>query len=284
MLLKTLAYLYCSPHLEEHTRMFTFLNQRKGVPLNNFIGDMIANNLLFLHAFSGCDTTSAPYSMGKMKFITTFEKNPELASGIALFLKEKVDLTLLSAVGERFFIALYGGDKKDATLDDLRYKRFAKSVTRNHFNLCSLPPTQDSARMHTYRVYHQVQTWLGRYNDPEEWGWKKTSRMFMPVQNTKPPAPPELLKLIFCRCKGNCGAACGCRKSGLKCSTVCENCSGETCSNVMEISKLIVEDDMEDELPTLTPLHSAIIPQQIEKYPVIDHEPQPGPSKRPRME
>ncbi|GBP62239.1 hypothetical protein EVAR_44647_1 [Eumeta japonica] len=35
-------------------------------------GDVIANNLLFLHAFSGCDTTSAPYNIGKMKLEETF--------------------------------------------------------------------------------------------------------------------------------------------------------------------------------------------------------------------
>ncbi|CAH2095554.1 unnamed protein product [Euphydryas editha] len=81
----------------------------------------------------------------------------------------------------------------------------------------------------------------------------------MPVQNSKPPAPPELLKLIFCNCKGNCGAMCGCRKAGLKCSAVCFHCSGETCSNVMGLSELINE-DFDDEPPTLTPLPSPVLP------------------------
>lgn len=43
-------------------------------------GDVIADNLLFLHAFSGCDTTSAAYNMDKLKFLITLEKHPELAS------------------------------------------------------------------------------------------------------------------------------------------------------------------------------------------------------------
>ena len=82
--------------------------------------------MLFLHAFSGCDTISAAYNMGKLKFIKIMEKHPELAGGTALFLSEKVDSSLLTLVGARFFIALYGGNKDDS-LDGLRYKRFAKT-------------------------------------------------------------------------------------------------------------------------------------------------------------
>ncbi|GBP04363.1 hypothetical protein EVAR_6559_1 [Eumeta japonica] len=50
---------------------------------------------------------------------------------------------------------------------------------------------------------------------------------------------------------------CGCRKAGMKCSAVCFHCSGETCSNVMELSELINENDFDDEPPTLTPSFSS---------------------------
>ncbi|GBP59302.1 hypothetical protein EVAR_40687_1 [Eumeta japonica] len=53
---------------------------------------------------------------------------------------------------------------------------------------------------------------------------------------------------------------CGCRKAGMKCSAVCFHCSGETCSNVMELSELINENDFDDEPPTLTPLPSPVLP------------------------
>ncbi|GBP48392.1 hypothetical protein EVAR_36826_1 [Eumeta japonica] len=166
----------------------------------------------------------------------------------------------------------------------LRYKQFAKAVTKSTFNLSSLPPTQDTARFHTFRVYHQVQSWLGNYNDLEDWGWKKCGKLLMPVQNSKPPAPSELLKLIFCKCKGNCGAMCGCRKAGMKYSAVCFHCSGETCSNVMELSELINENDFDDEPPTLTPLPSPVLPLVFNSETRSDAEPLPGPSKRLRTE
>lgn len=120
--------------------------------------------------------------------------------------------------------------------------------------------------------------------DPEDWGWKKHGNILMPIQISKPPAPPDLMKLIFCRCKGNCGSMCGCRKAGLKCSVVCLNCSGETCSNVMEMSKLMEEHEFEDELPTMTPISTSVIPRNFIFDTEIDPEPQPGPSKKIRKE
>ncbi|GBP18432.1 hypothetical protein EVAR_93834_1 [Eumeta japonica] len=35
----------------------------------------------------------------------------------------------------------------------------------------------------------------------------------------------EASKIDLCKCKGNCGAMCGCRKAGMKCSAVCFHCS-----------------------------------------------------------
>jgi len=38
----------------------------------------VKNNILFLHAFSGCDTTSSFLRQGKMKFVKLLEKNNKL--------------------------------------------------------------------------------------------------------------------------------------------------------------------------------------------------------------
>jgi hypothetical protein len=73
---------------------------------------------------------------------------------------------------------------------------------------------------------------------------------------------------------------CGCRKAGLKCSAACFHCSGETCSNKIEISQLIDENDFEDEPPTMTPLPSPLLSQQFNIEIQEDPDSQPGPSKR----
>ncbi|GBN26308.1 hypothetical protein AVEN_187190-1 [Araneus ventricosus] len=38
----------------------------------------IADNILFIHAMSGYDTTSAVFNYGKMKFVQTLKNNPDL--------------------------------------------------------------------------------------------------------------------------------------------------------------------------------------------------------------
>lgn len=52
-----------------------------------------------------------------------------------------------------------------------------------------------------------------------------------PLRTPGPPAPQELLKMIFCNCKKGCGSACGCRKVGLFCNSTCKSCSGDNCQN-----------------------------------------------------
>jgi hypothetical protein len=49
-----------------------------------------------------------------------------------------------------------------------------------------------------------------------DWGWKFSKFRLTPIPNIKDPVPEILLKCISCKCKKGCGAACGCRKVGLK--------------------------------------------------------------------
>ncbi|KYM96907.1 hypothetical protein ALC62_12417 [Cyphomyrmex costatus] len=191
----------------------------------------VRENIFFLHAFSGCDTTSSLFNIGKTKFITAIKNHSQLQSAVELFKLKNVATEMLISTGELFLIAVYGGSKEESSLNSLRYKHFVKAASKNKFNLAVLPPTESSARQHILRTYHQVQTWLGNYKDPEEWGWRQTYAGLQPIQTTDQPAPPQLLRLISCKCKENCSGACGCRKAGIKCSTICYHCSGQMCTN-----------------------------------------------------
>ena len=132
---------------------------------------------------------------------------------------------------ETFYV--YGAPKKINCINKYRYLTFVKN-TRNkkQVQLSCLPPTSASAHQHLYRVYYQVQTWLGNQLNPEDWGWKLTDNTLEPIQTILPPAPDKLLNTIFCNCKKGCGAKCGCRRVGLLCSAACSNCQGQSCSNV----------------------------------------------------
>ena len=60
------------------------------------------------------------------------------------------------------------------------------------------------------------------------WGWERK------IGSLNPVAPDELLKMS-CGCKDWCGKACSCRNTGLKCSALCEICSGVCCTNSADI-------------------------------------------------
>ena len=62
----------------------------------------------------------------------------------------------------------------------------------------------------------------------------------------RPLAAEILLNMISCGCKADgCGVLCGCRKTGVHSSTLCANCSGQTCNNVAH-ALLLNEDDNDE--------------------------------------
>lgn len=52
----------------------------------------------------------------------------------------------------------------------------------------------------------------------------------------------------------------------------------------MEILNLIEENEFKDELPTITPILTPVIPQTFTFDADLDTEPHPGPSKKSRLE
>lgn len=135
--------------------------------------------------------------------------------------------------GIRFLLSVYGAPKKIKCLDKFRYLSFVKNThNKKRVQLACLPPTSAAAHQHLFRVYYQVQVWLGNKLNPEDWGWKLINDTLEPVQTLLPPAPEKLLNTIFCNCKTGCNAKCGCKKVGLFCSLACISCRGQSCSNV----------------------------------------------------
>ena len=128
--------------------------------------------------------------------------------------------------------------KHGNSLDFERAAKFSNKVASRSVYLPpeSLPPTCDAAKYHSYRVYHQVQTWQGNHPDPTKWGWfihkDQNLEKLKPVRMQKDAAPPSLLKLVRCNCNGKCDKNnCSCRKNGLLCTLGCGHCKGITCTN-----------------------------------------------------
>lgn len=135
--------------------------------------------------------------------------------------------------GKKFTLALYKADKNESSINHQRYVLFNTSVgnSSHTITLAKLPPTFAALQQHSLRAYHQIQAWRGNVLQPEEWGWKKSGDILIPVLTTEAPAPSSILKLISCACKMGCGKRRGCFKVGLKCSVMCMNCHGQGCSD-----------------------------------------------------
>jgi len=102
----------------------------------------------------------------------------------------------------------------------------------------TLPSTTDSARQHYFRVYGQIQEWLGNDLAPSEWGWKLVNGKFLPLLMGKQLGPSYLLKYVHCGCKEDgCKAnSCSCRSIGLPCTLTCKKCNGVSCQNQANIT------------------------------------------------
>ena len=94
-------------------------------------------------------------------------------------------------------VLLYKG-KETESLNDLRLKSFHTKVIDNKSatHRSNIPPASASAIFHCFRVYHQVQNWMGRSLSPEEWSWKIGGSNIIPIHSDQDPAPQFLLKLV----------------------------------------------------------------------------------------
>ena len=128
------------------------------------LGAYICNNILFIHAIFGCDTTSRLYGLGK-----------------GLSLKRFTSSALFRDKAEQFC-------KKDATFDDVIDAGEAALVCLYHIRPQTLPSTSAAARYHNMRVYLQVQKWLVVCNMKKtDWGWMTKDENVVPVMTLLPP-------------------------------------------------------------------------------------------------
>lgn len=217
----------------------------------------VKSNILFIHAMSGCDTTSAFYKKGKTKLVNLVKKIQHLSTAVAIFKQPNAPIEQILEVGKKCIGGLYGmkTTNNPVSLNHLRFVQFKSIVTKktqkSEVLLSSLPPTDDAAEFHIKRVYFQIQSWLGFQLNPLDWGWKYNGSKtgYVPIFMSKEPLPSDLQKIMFCSCSTGCGKACGCRKAGLLCTIACKHCSGNDCENCdLSGAKSLDNDDNENEV------------------------------------
>ncbi|GBN76447.1 hypothetical protein AVEN_147681-1 [Araneus ventricosus] len=208
----------------------------------------IADNILFVHAMSGCDATSVLFNYSKIKFVQTLKNNPHLTKVIEIFKSPNITPEAVVDARNRFLVASFGypiSASDTPSLNNVRYKCYMTSSFSKSSNMVSLHPTEAAAQKHSLRVYHQIQNWLGNKRRPEDWGWERTISGLQLVKTLKPPAPDCILRKISNKCKKGCTGNCSCRKATLFSSVLCLHCR-DNCNN-RKIQEINSDEDDDDE-------------------------------------
>ena len=210
------------------------------------------DNILFIHAWSGCDTTSSTFGQEKTLLFKLLAASPQLQDLVISFVDRNNSPEEVGTKGIAIFCNLYGG-REDLSLNHLRYIRYQTMVARcSNIEPERLPPTERAAHYHSLRVYLQVIQWDELDNkccNALDWGWKIDKGVMHPIMTDLEAAPENVLKFIRCkykvRGKKQCGTnQCSCFKAGLKCVSSCTGCYGEACHN----KSLIIEQSEVDEI------------------------------------
>lgn len=250
-LLVLLLHYVCADSKELYFRSDNASRNTKVYNINQLkvsLGEELCSQLLFLHAFTGCDSTSRVFGIGKR---TAFQKLAKGESTIKTcaktFIVPNQPRDTVVENGTNAMVELFGGNSCDS-LAKLRYNLFVKKLAsaKSFVTPERLPPTASSTRYHSLRVYYQVMVWMGSEGDlnATDWGWRLEDDKLVPVMSDKDAAPENLLKMIRCNCTTGCRTGrCSCRGYGLPCHSGCGSCQVDACEN--PYNKSVAEEEEE---------------------------------------
>ena len=166
----------------------------------------VKDDLLFIHAFSGCDSTSAIFGKGKVGFAKLFRKCNDLKMIAKTVMNPASTPEQIGNVSAIAFKALYGS-VKDKSLTKIRYNKYIDISFRCVYQPEKLPPTNRTAFFHGLRVFYQIMQWksLETTNglDLLNWRWMKIGTTVTPITTDADYAPVDLLHIIKCNCKSS---------------------------------------------------------------------------------
>ena len=117
------------------------------------------NRLLFVHAITGCDTTSSLFGKGKRTAWKMLDVN-DVDKITAVFNNPKSKKETIAESGEKFLVKLYGCGNEYPTLDQRRGRIYARTIAKQPvtatFDSATLPPTSCASKQHNFRTFLQV--------------------------------------------------------------------------------------------------------------------------------
>ena len=89
--------------------------------------DVLCSQLLFIHSFTGCDTTSRIFSIGKKSALPKIaQRNSTIHSCVNAFLLPNQTNAVIEDLGMKMMAVMFGGNSEEP-LTSLRYKMFKKN-------------------------------------------------------------------------------------------------------------------------------------------------------------
>lgn len=188
-------------------------------------------SLLFFHAFSGSDSTSAFLGIGKRTAWTAWKSYPEITS---VFRKlsdcpPAMNDTDISSI-EKFTVHLYDKNCTTESINTFRkdlFSRKGRAVDR-------IPPTRHALIQHVKRsafiaghIGGSSLTTSGTTEVPTDWGWVRAEGRLTPFWTDLPEISKACKELIKCGCRKGCKTTCMCKKASLPCTELCY--CGSTC-------------------------------------------------------
>ena len=118
--------------------------------------------LPFLHAWSGCYTTSATYGHGKKGILHKVSTSTYVQAISRQFHLEGCKQEQIGEEGIQLFKLMYSCTK-DISLNSLRYTKYMDLIASQNIKVLpeKLPPTERAAYLHSLRVYLQVRKYSG---------------------------------------------------------------------------------------------------------------------------
>ena len=202
------------------------------------LGKDVCKALLFFHAFTGCDTVSSFFHIGKNTSWKVFLENKALFTEVfdELSRGKELDDKKFTVV-EKFVCLLYKQSSQN-DVDSCRLAMHSKGVTFDR-----LPPTKSALLLHTKRAMLQSYIWRHSLEatppnkDPIAWGWKKyeDKNSYYPHWSSLPAAVTLVDHFKKCSCNVKCTSRCSCKKNNLKCTSLCK-CDYELCNHSISVS------------------------------------------------
>ena len=87
----------------------------------------LCENILFIHSFLGCDTTSRLFGIGKRLSLKRILSDKEFRSNALIFSQNNFSQDAVITAGERALVIIYGG-KSNESLNDMRLIKFFQKV------------------------------------------------------------------------------------------------------------------------------------------------------------